>query len=279
MDLREIHALHAQYAEQPIVIDMERHVNAMPALPAPNGNRSTSSSARSSERLIRYGRVSLICIACAVTAAGTGIGAARLWTSSHRPRNAEVVEGKKATPRPAVAASHSAPPPLSASALPVASPAVQSPLADVDSHALLAAHPGPDTRPGHHMASDVVAPATASPIFQKHTAAPSTKPRKPVGGASRQPAELPASAAAPVVAPHSPTVNLDREPSLEHHTAAHAAPSVAPSIKPVVAHPEAERQPRHAGLAATPEHQANAVQSATPATTAHAGRSGDVTLF
>ena len=98
MDIREIQALYAQYSSQPVVIDIDSHVRA---LPAPAGHESTRKrtieTLKSTYR--RVGRPTAIVLALALGAGVAGVSAAKLWHAAHARQAAVHVEP---------AASHSA---------------------------------------------------------------------------------------------------------------------------------------------------------------------------
>lgn len=79
MDLKEIHALHAQYASRAHTIDVAGPMTGVPALPAPGArHRSLQPGA-----IARYQRHALIAIAVAALAAGAGVSVARVWQAMH----------------------------------------------------------------------------------------------------------------------------------------------------------------------------------------------------
>src|SRR5260370_1105109 len=85
MDLREIQALHAQYASQPVTIDIAAQVAAMPALPAPEYEPTARRFAALRAQATKFGRPTLIVVAIAAVAGLAGTGAATLWQSMRHP--------------------------------------------------------------------------------------------------------------------------------------------------------------------------------------------------
>ena len=83
MDLREIQNLHAQYASQPVVIDIGGQLGAaqaIPALPSPNRDDGHSTGAGGfSSAARRYAKPLALAVALVIIAGGAGIGGARLW--------------------------------------------------------------------------------------------------------------------------------------------------------------------------------------------------------
>ncbi len=82
MDIREIQALHAQYSSQPVVIDINSHVRA---LPAPDRQESARKrvTARLSAASGKLGRPAAIVLAVVAGAGLTGISVAKLWHALH----------------------------------------------------------------------------------------------------------------------------------------------------------------------------------------------------
>jgi len=85
IDLREIQALHARYAREPVVIDLENQIRALPA-PLLLSHEPTSRPAalrRAWNARWQIGRFSLTVIGVTVVCAALGMGAARLWPTQH----------------------------------------------------------------------------------------------------------------------------------------------------------------------------------------------------
>lgn len=91
MDIREIQALHAQYSSQPVVIDINSHVRA---LPAPDQQESARKrvTARLSSASRKLGRPAAIVLAVVAGAGLTGISVAKLWHALHPPQAIAHVE-------------------------------------------------------------------------------------------------------------------------------------------------------------------------------------------
>ncbi len=91
MDIREIQALHAQYSSQPVVIDINSHVRA---LPAPDRQESARKrvTARLSSASRKLGRPAAIVLAVVAGAGLTGISVAKLWHALHPPQAIAHVE-------------------------------------------------------------------------------------------------------------------------------------------------------------------------------------------
>jgi hypothetical protein len=85
IDLREVQALHARYAREHVIIDLEGQVRALPAPlllthePAPG----VSPVRRAWNARWRLGRGALMAIGGAAICAALGMGAARLWPTVH----------------------------------------------------------------------------------------------------------------------------------------------------------------------------------------------------
>lgn len=84
MDIRQIQALHAQYTQQAVVIDIGGHEAAMPVLPAPEcGSRRGWKLHAMPAKFRKVGRPALLCVAIAVLAGGGGMTAAKIWRVMH----------------------------------------------------------------------------------------------------------------------------------------------------------------------------------------------------
>ncbi|MCA8205184.1 hypothetical protein LGM71_29530 [Burkholderia sp. AU33545] len=248
MDIREIQALHAKYAAQPVVIDINGHVEAMPALPAPEGNRKRIALARLG-RFNRLVRPVAIAVAAAALAAGGGVSAAKLWRALRAPSHAELThEATPPAPRPAPAAAsaltstHS----LTAADFDGSASAPTGTLASVDPRSLTARQDPPPTNP--------------SPREQ---AAPS---------------DLNKAAAAPIRAPRTAPVAQTAAPTAASATTEPAPPPAAPP-KAVPRHSRRGTARPHAAPSENAEPAALAPTSAPAAKAPAAGKSGDVQLF
>jgi len=254
MDIREIQALHAKYAAQPVVIDINGHVEAMPALPAPEGNRRRIALPRLG-RFKRLIRPVAIAVAAAAIAAGGGVSAAKLWRVLRVPSHAEAThEATTPAPRPASAAASALAGPRSLTAADFAgsNSAPTGVLASVDPRSMTARHDPPPTDP--------------SPREQ---AAPS---------------DLDKAAAAPIRAPRTAPVAQTAAPTIAAATTEPAPPRAAPPAAP----PRAAPRHIHRGTARPHAAPAEHTESASPAPTLAlapaakapaASKSGDVQLF
>ncbi|TDN59014.1 hypothetical protein [Paraburkholderia sp. BL10I2N1] len=308
MDIRQIQALHAQYASQPVVIDIAGHVKAMPALPAPDANTSAADSLRRvAAALQRAGKPAAIIVAVAALAAGGGISAAKLWKVIHTSLSAPTTLATSASSLPqatvAQAGSDSdspinaAPPrPLTASDFGGRNPEMQSALSNVDAHALIA----PRTPSGPQQVTNITssasgeAGAAASPIrMVRPTTASQPVSPAPVIASAQANAQASASAVAPGTQQAQPVNQPDTDRSAVQTTAmATPTPSqpATVAIAPATPAKPALRQIRR--ITAHHSHEAGDAASTpgTPAQTpapaasagnrpATAGKSGDVQLF
>lgn len=83
MDLKEIQALHAQYAAPTLTIDLAGQMASMPALPAPDEDGGGRRRGIPFGAVLRYRRHALIALAVAAVAGGAGVSAARIWQALH----------------------------------------------------------------------------------------------------------------------------------------------------------------------------------------------------
>ncbi|RQS12149.1 hypothetical protein [Burkholderia sp. Bp8998] len=235
MDIREIQALHAQYAAQPVVIDINGHVEAMPALPAPEGSRSRIALPRLG-RFKRLVRPVAIAVATAALAAGGGVSAANLWRVLRVPSHAEVThEATTPAPRPASAAASALAGPRSLTAADFAgsNSAPKGVLASVDPRSMTARHDPPptDTSPREQAAPSDLDKAAAAPIRAPRTAPVAQTAAPTVASATTEPAPPPA--APPKAAPrhiHRATARPHAAPA-ENTEPAAPAPTPAPAPK------------------------------------------------
>ncbi|RQR26379.1 hypothetical protein DIE23_30150 [Burkholderia sp. Bp9143] len=233
MDIREIQALHAKYATQPVVIDINGHVEAMPALPAPEGNRRRIALPRLG-RFKRLIRPVAIAVAAAAIAAGGGVSAAKLWRALRAPSHAELAhEATTPAPRPAPAAASAV---TGAHALTAAdfagsTSAPTGALASVDPRSLTTRHDAP---PGNPSPREQPAPsdsdkAAAAPIRAPRAAPVAPTAAAAAASATTEPARPPA--AAPKTAPrhiHRGTTRPHATPA-EHTEPASPASMQAPA--------------------------------------------------
>ncbi|MCR4469830.1 MULTISPECIES: hypothetical protein [unclassified Burkholderia] len=239
MDIREIQALHAQYAAHPVVIDINGHVQAMPALPAPEGNRSRIALPRLG-RFKRLVRPVAIAVAVAALAAGGGVSAAKLWRVLRVPSRAEAThEATTPAPRPASAAASALAGPRSLIAADFAgsNSAPTGVLASVDPRSLTARHDPPptDSSPREQAAPSDFDKAAAAPIRAPRTAPIAQAAAQTVAPATTEPAPPPAAppAAPPKAAPrhiHRATARPHAAPA-ENTELAAPAPTPAPAAK------------------------------------------------
>jgi len=230
MDIREIQALHAKYAAQPVVIDINGHVEAMPALPAPNGNRSRIALPRLG-RLKRLVRPVAIAVAAAALAAGGGVSAAKLWRALRAPSHAELThEATTPAPRPtpAAASALSNPHSLTAADFARSASAPTGTLASVDPRSLAARQDPPSTNPSprEQAAPSDLDKAAAAPIRAPHAAASATTEPAPPPAAPPKaaPRHIRHGTARPHAAPAENT-----EPAAPTPTPAAKAPAAARS--------------------------------------------------
>lgn len=230
MDIREIQALHAQYSSQPVVIDINSHVRA---LPAPDRQESTRErvTARLSSTGRKLGRPAAIFLAVVAGAGLTGVSAAKLWHALHPPQAVVHVERSTthtATTPPAPAAA-STPPgvrrPLTGSDF--AEPADRTPAATsrIDAQALRTSESGGSTAPATaatpSSATDLEN-AAASPIRAARATSNQAAGQQQVATAQTAPPPPPATSPAPVAA--QPTVQPAEQPKVARHRN-HRAPT------------------------------------------------------
>jgi hypothetical protein len=125
IDLREIQALHARYARESVVIDLENQIRAMPAplLLSHRPPASPTTLRRVCNARWQIGRVSLMVVAGTTVCAALGMGAARLWPTMHASPTAQFTAQTAAPASPLLAVEATAPaparvvPPLTTQAL------------------------------------------------------------------------------------------------------------------------------------------------------------------
>ncbi|MFT0173425.1 hypothetical protein ACLKMY_31265 [Paraburkholderia mimosarum] len=269
IDLREIQALHARYAREPVVIDLENQIRAMPA-PLLLSHAPTSRPTglrRAWNARWQIGRVSLTVIGGTVVCAALGMGAARLWPTPHsRAINTPPVPAATpASPQSDASLSASTP---SATAQPLNSQALEtSPrgtpgLAAVDPSALIQDHGSPR------------APGTAAPqpaaTTDEQKAIVSPIPQRAITGASAA-AVASVAPVAPVAAVAASTPQAASVEPTAHASAASQAPA---------SQPEAHRPVRHlVHLHPVTPRDVPPVADAQKSAAAPAPRNGDVQLF
>jgi hypothetical protein len=268
MDLREIQALHAHYATQPVTIDIAGQVASMPALPAPDDVSERSVLPGTLRRIVRPVSIGLAVGALAV---GTVLGAYHLYQLIHTPAPLIAAAKKEAAVpvRPPAPATPQDQPIDAAPARPLTSrdldgglAAPRSALSSIDTRQL---SPAIDTRPGEQRAASTttqpaMASVAASPIHAAHASAPAT------------PAPATTVPTTPVAAPE-PT-QARRTPELAA-TAMPASVAVRPAEK-TIHHPVHHRaaEPVTERTAGAPTPAPEATKPPPPV-----GKSGDVQLF
>ncbi|CAB3808823.1 hypothetical protein LMG28688_06853 [Paraburkholderia caffeinitolerans] len=255
IDLREVQALHARYAREHFVIDLENQVKALPAprLIAHEPAGSTSAVRRAWKARWRLGRAALMVAGGAAVCGALGMSAARLLPLMHSDRAvSHDVQGTRAmhaNSSPEASSPVASPPALRSQDLLTGSGGANWSAA-VDSAAALR-----QTAQSRETAAPGSANPAAAPDEQKALTSP---PRQHVTQAP-QPQE-----SAPAAAKPAPV------------TTAAAAPSQSkedqPAPRPVVRHLT------HAHVSPTRTEQAANNESAKPAA-APAQRNGDVQLF
>ncbi|MFC0402970.1 hypothetical protein [Paraburkholderia rhizosphaerae] len=265
MDLREIQSLHAQYASQPVTIDIAGQVAAMPALPAPadrGDRRATSGITR------RIARPVLIGLGVGALAVGAALGGLHLFQVIHT--SAPVHASLHTDPAPHRPAGLQDMPVNVAPARPLtdrdfigASNAPPSAMSSVDVRALSAA-PAPRATEQRAAATSQaeLATAAASPIHAPRTAVAAVAP-------AAEGIATPATAATvtqPMVTRNAPEVAASAVPSI---------PATKPIQKPIH-HPVHHRtvEPPDASSESTALPAGTGTKPANPV-----GKSGDVQLF
>ncbi|EDT42947.1 hypothetical protein [Burkholderia ambifaria] len=270
MDIREIQALHAQYSSQPVVIDINSH---MRALPAPD--RHESPRALVSARLVstgrRLGRPAAIVVALALGSAVAGVSTAKLWRSLHAPQASAHIDPTTSqltvtTPVQIGAAStpNGSKPPLTSADFVESPERVAAGQASVNAGALRASEPlgSPAlTKQSTSAAPPDLEKAAASPIRVAHAAA---------GPAAGQPPAPAAPAQAVSAAASAPAVSAPTVPSAAQPRAVPHRPHRAPARQRQDAAGAEASAPATRIEAAKPEYTP---KSATPA------KAGDVPLF
>ena len=200
IDLREIQALHARYAREPVVIDLENQIRAIPApllLSHEPTNRPTRLRRAWNARW-QIGHLSLALIGGTVVCATLGMGAARLWPSPHNRaiNNPPVPAAAPASPQSEAPVSASTP---AAAAQALNSQALESSLRNAPGLAVV----DPSVLIQDHGNPRVSGPAPVQP-------AATTDEQKAIASPIRQRAMTSASAAAvataPIVADSTPRV-------------------------------------------------------------------------
>jgi len=276
VDLREIQALHTQYASQPVTIDLAGQVAALPALPGLAGQPELMppQSRRAAALLRTAAKPVAIGIAAGAVAIGAALSGLQLYRAMHHvPAPAVVAAAAPAR----VPEKHEMPVnaepahPLTDQDLDRHDGSRGSGLSSVDLHTIV----GSPTHPvaagvGTEQPASLQESAAASPIHASHgSLAPATAPAASVTIAA------PAQPAPPGQPPLSETAGSKSGP---------AAPIVA-SVPAPVARPAARpaHHPVHRGVAAVATQAASGEPAASHAelTTrpVPAAKSADVQLF
>lgn len=229
MDIREIQALHAQYSSQPVVIDINSHMRALPA-PDRHEPPRPLMSARLASTGRRFARRAAIVVALSLGAAVAGVCTAKLWRSLHAPQASAYID--PATSQPpgttpiqvgtASTPNGSKPPLTSADFNELAERAAASP-PHVSADALRASEaPGSPalTKQSTAAARPDPAKAAESPVRVAHADAGAGAGQPPAPPASAQ--AVPAAAAAPAAS--VPTIQPAAQPRTVPHRA-HRAPA------------------------------------------------------
>ncbi|MBG0880342.1 hypothetical protein H0X90_26445 [Burkholderia sp. 9775_39] len=270
MDIREIQALHAQYSSQPVVIDINSHIRALPApdrheSPRPLVSAHLASTGR------RFGRPAAIVVALALGAAVAGVCTSKLWRSLHAPQAAAHIDPATSqltgtTPEHVGAASipNGSKPPLTSADFdePAGRAAATQPRVDADALRASEALGSPTlTKQSTSAAPLDPAKAAASPIRVAHAAAGPAAGQLPAPTAPAQ--AVPAAASAPAV----------------------SAPTVSPAAQPrAVAHrahrtPARQRQDAAIAEASAPDTRIDAARPEHTPKSGAPAKAGDVPLF
>ncbi|MFX1739775.1 hypothetical protein PXJ20_26490 [Paraburkholderia sp. A1RI_3L] len=173
IDLREIQALHARYAREPVVIDLEHQIRAIP-VPLMLSHQTAgrvSLQRRAWNARWKIGRITLMVIGGTVVCGAFGMGAARLWPLIHSTERAHPAASaaRPASVQSGGPAAPSAPPvpaqPLTSQSLDSATRGTPG-LAAVDPSALLHGHVSTS------VAEPVITPIPTVPEEQKAIAPP-----------------------------------------------------------------------------------------------------------
>jgi hypothetical protein len=266
MDIRQIQALHAQYSQQPVIIDIAGHAAAMPALPAPDGAARRCWGLHSLRtKLTAASRPVMICVAIAALAGGGGISAAKIWRVMHAGVAASpAANASGAVARTAIAEEapiNAAPPRPLTNADFGAQTSPPSALANVDARSLAinAQRAAPVAqKPETSGAAAPLTTAAASPIRAQHGAAPPQPAAVAVPPAAQATAVAPAAAPAPASAT-----------TADARSSAVSATSQRPALRPL-----RRVMPHHPSQ--TP---AESAESAQPQPKTATPKGGDVQLF
>ncbi|HKR40060.1 MAG TPA: hypothetical protein VJU59_10365 [Paraburkholderia sp.] len=273
IDLREIQALHARFAREPVVIDLEAQVLSRPAplLLAHNPVSTTSLLRRVWGRRASVGRGALMAVGGTVLCAAIGMGIAKLYgvVRSGRPAPVHVV--------PTVTAAT----PAAASGAQAATPAASTALTSDDfdrssarGNALSAVDPASlvrQTAPG--VAAPVAAAAAGRSVNDDVRAAASPIQQRRIQQAAAPAGAQPASAAAAVDAKPQPQAQAQAAV-----TASAEAP-VTPQQEPVSTPAQAARPAHHTARRHVTPARETPPSAADAKPVPPAAHGGDVQLF
>lgn len=269
MDIREIQALHAQYSSQPVVIDINSHMRALPAPDRPESSRKRA-IVRASSLCRKLGRPAIIILAVAAGAGLTGISAAKLWHALHPPRAVAHLERTTAQastipPTPAPASKPPAPQRQLTSA-DFAEPANRAPAATprIATQEVRTGESSGPTAPANAAtpaAATDLEKAAASPIRAERAASSQAAVQQQAAEAQGAPQTPPATSSAPVAA--RPPAQPAEQPKAASHRI-HRAPA------------RGRQEPSSPETAPTHSEPPKAEHAPKPVTSA---KTGDVPLF
>lgn len=252
IDLREIQALHARYAREPVVIDLEHQIRAIPAplmlSHQPAGR--VSPPRRAWNARWKIGRITLMVIGGTVVCGAFGMGAARLWPLIH---SSEGVHPGASAARPASVQS-------GRSVAPSAAPVPAPPLTSQSLDSATRGAPGLAAVDPSALLHDHLSPRAAGPVITQLPTVP--EEQKAITSPIRQRTAI--SASAPVVATGAAPA-----------TVATAAPATAGSVS------RPGRPVRHLARLhpSAPKDVSPTTADGQKAAPAPAPRSSDVQLF
>ncbi|KGW78537.1 hypothetical protein Y046_4803 [Burkholderia pseudomallei MSHR2990] len=264
MDIREIQALHAQYSSQPVVIDINSHMRALPAPDRPESTRERAIIRASSLRR-KLGRPAVIVLAVAAGAGLTGISAAKLWHALHPPQAVSRLErmtAQASTIPPTLAAASTPPvPQRQLTSADFAEPANRAPAATprIDTQAVRTGESSGQTAPAN--AATDLEKAAASRIRAERAASSQAAVQQQAAEAQGVPQTPPATLSAPVAA--RPPAQPAEQPKAASHRI-HRAPT------------RQRQEPTSPETAPTHSEPATAEHAPKPVTSP---KTGDVPLF
>ncbi|WP_321788257.1 hypothetical protein [Paraburkholderia sp. J94] len=284
IDLREIQALHARYAREPVVIDLEAQLRARPAplLLAHDPSVAPSPLRRAWQARASVGRGALMVVGGTFLCGAIGMGAAKLYGSISHPALATSHAAADATPAPAAPRTSEASASANSSAAPLTADDFNhggrpgAALAAVDPASLMRQQPsGAPVAPGPIAAPTVAdsyaARAAASPIRQGRTQQLEVQAAPAAAGQSS-----PLTTRAPSPASQQPQTTAQVAPAAPPAT---NQPEVTPTAPAAHAIHHAPRRHASAAREAQPTAADTKAADANPVETKPAGRGGDVQLF